>query len=367
MRATFTPEQVEIDRTIAEMSAGGLLDARHCLEHGFREPAYDAALLTDYGQLGLPEAAGGFGSSLVDLAIAVEALGRTLAPSRLPAQAAAIQLAAAAGVDVGEAAEGRARWTIAADEPAADGPSGWVAALEPDSSLSGSKTLVPHARGADALVVVAGEEVALVRADDAPRAGGADAPAAAGADSAALTARTSLDPTRPVWDVQLDGLDVLASGPLGDGLLRATVVAAADLCGAGLGAVRLGADYARERKQFGKPIGSFQAVAFQLVDAFVGVKAAWDLTLFAAWAVEQGDPRAASAVHGAKARAGQAALFAAERCTQVHGGMGITLEADPHLFSRRALGSDAWLGSARWHRRTLGRMRLAGVAEPVPA
>ncbi|MDW5594858.1 acyl-CoA dehydrogenase family protein [Conexibacter stalactiti] len=347
MRATFTPEQVEIDRTIAEMSAGGLLDARHCLEHGFREPAFDAALLADYGQLGLPEAAGGFGSSLVDLAIAVEALGRTLAPSRLPAQAAAIQLAAAAGIDVSDASEGRARWTIAADEPAADGPSGWAASLD-GSALSGFKTLVPHAGGADALVVVAGEEVALVRAPSP-------------------TARTSLDPTRPVWDMQLDGLDVLASGPLGDGLLRATVVAAADLCGAGLGAVRLGADYARERKQFGKPIGSFQAVAFQLVDAFVGVKAAWDLTLFAAWAVEQGDPRAASAVHGAKARAGQAALFAAERCTQVHGGMGITLEADPHLFSRRALGSDAWLGSARWHRRTLGRMRLAGVAEPVPA
>ncbi|MDO8188737.1 acyl-CoA dehydrogenase family protein [Conexibacter sp. JD483] len=348
MRATFTPEQVEIDRTLAEMSASGLLDARRCLEHGFAFPSFDGALLAGYGQLGLPESAGGFGSSLVDLAIAVEALGRTLAPSRLPLQAAAIQVAAAAGIDVADAAEGRVRWTLAADEAAADGPDGWSAALA-GGAASGAKTLVAHAGDADAIVAVLGDEVALLEA------GG-------------LTARRSLDPTRPVWDVELDGRAVLASGPLQDGLLRATVVAAADLCGAGLGAIRLGADYARERKQFGKPIGSFQGVAFQLVDAFVAVKAAWDLTLFAAWAVEQGDARAAAAVHGAKARAGEAALFASERCTQVHGGMGITREADPHLFGRRALASDPWLGSGRWHRRTLGRARLAAaVAEPAAA
>lgn len=339
MRATFTPEQHEIERAVAGLSTDGLRAARSCLEHGYAAPDFDAALLADYGALGVPESAGGFGSSLVDLAVAVEALGRTLAPSRLPAHAAAVQLAAAAGIDVTPAVDGGQRWAIAADEPAGDG---WEGAARIDGGVTrGGKTLVAHAEGADALVAVFGETAALLPAEG-------------------LVARESLDPSRPVWDVDLDGRTPQASGPVGSGLLAATVVAAADLCGAGNGAVRLGADYAREREQFGTPIGAFQGVAFQLADAFVGLKAAWDLTLYAAWAVEEGEPDAAACVHAAKARAGEAALFAAERTVQVHGGMGITMEADPHLYVRRVLATDPWLGSSRWHRRRLGRLRLDG-------
>jgi alkylation response protein AidB-like acyl-CoA dehydrogenase len=70
-------------------------------------------------------------------------------------------------------------------------------------------------------------------------------------------------------------------------------------------------------------------------------------------------------VHAAKAKAGSAALFAAERTVQVHGGIGITLEADPHLFLRRALFADAWCGSGREHRLALGRLRVASAQAAV--
>ena len=139
------------------------------------------------------------------------------------------------------------------------------------------------------------------------------------------------------------------------------MIAAADC------AVRRAGDRARggprpEPRQFGRPIGSFQGVAFQLAEAFVATKAAWDLTLYAAWAVDVDAPGRRDQVHAAKAKAGQAALFAAERSIQVHGGMGITLEADPHLFLRRAMFGDAWLGRGLWHRLALGRERLAATA-----
>ncbi|MGI5200691.1 acyl-CoA dehydrogenase family protein [Spirillospora sp. CA-108201] len=150
----------------------------------------------------------------------------------------------------------------------------------------------------------------------------------------------------------------LTTGPAGAGAGRAALVLAAELCGVAAGAIELAAGYARTRKQFGRIIGSFQGVAFQLTDAVKYRKAAWDLTLYAAWAVDKGRPEAEGLVHAAKAAAGKAAVFAAERCVQVHGGMGITMEADPHLFLRRAHVLDARLGRGSWHRRRVGALQV---------
>ena len=335
MRATFTPEQIEIERTLVEVSADGLELARGCLERGWSAPAADGELLEGFSALGVPESVGGFGGGMVDVAVAVEALARTLHPSRLPGQLAAVHAALAAGIDVGDALGG-APWALAADAVP-----GTVDALG-EARVVAARTLVAQTEGAAAIVVVGADGVALI----APEG---------------LTARTSLDPTRPAADLRADTAP-LALGAAGEEAgRRVAVVGAADLCGAARGALELGGAYARDREQFGKPIGSFQGVAFQLAEALVAVKAAWDLTLYAAWAVDVGDPGAAAAVHAAKAKAGQAALFAAERTVQVHGGIGITLEADPHLFLRRALFGDAWCGSGRAHRLAVGRLRLAAA------
>jgi alkylation response protein AidB-like acyl-CoA dehydrogenase len=329
MRATFTQDQLDLAKTVGAIAEGEREAARRAHDDGWTPTASDATLLRDFSVLGVPESAGGVGSDLVDLVVAVEALGRHLVPSTFPAHAAAVQLALGAGLDVTAALEGAERWTPAVDR-AADG---W--------------TLVPYATGADRVVVLDGDTVAVL-----------------GADELSLTPRESLDTALPLTDVARAVVEeggharLETTHPTAPGLQRATLVAAAQLCGVAQGAVDLAADYARGRQQFGRVIGSFQGVAFQLVDAVTARKAAWDLTVHAAWAVGRGRPDAEAQVHAAKAAAGKAAVFAAERCIQVHGGMGITMEADPHLHLRRALVLDAWLGSGARHRREAGRLRV---------
>lgn len=352
MKATLTAEQIEIERTAREIGAKGRQEARVCLERAWAATAAEPSLLEDFSALGLPEAAGGVGTGMVEVAVAVEALGRTLVPTHLVAQLAAIQVAASAGIDVRPAVEQGERWTLAVDEPGVVG----CGELETEIGIDrvrGAKTMVPCAGEAgagggpdiDAVVVVGRDGVALVR-------------------GAAVEPGPSLDATRAYGDVTLDAAPA-ATGDLGDGLARAYVIAAADLCGAAAGAVDLGVSYARDRKQFGQPIGSFQGIAFQLADAQTQVNEAWNLCLYAAWALDVVDPDALRFAHHAKAAAARAALFAAERTVQVHGGIGITMEADPHLYVRRALSGDAWLGPGRWHDQRAGALRIAATEAAV--
>ena len=322
MRSTFTQDQLDLEKTVRSLAEADRGRARAALEQGWGETAGDVALRRDFGVLGVPESAGGVGSSLVDLMVAVEALGRQLSASSYVAHAAAVQLLVDSGLPLDDALEGRVRWTPAVD---------------PLTGHPETRTLVPCAAGVDAFAVHGPSGVRL-------------------ATRAIVTERESFDPSRPMADVVAEPGTAV---PAGRGLQRATLVAAAELCGVAQGAIDLAAGYARQRTQFGRVIGSFQAVAFQLVDAVVARKAAWDLTLHAAWAVEHDRPEAELQVHAAKAAAGKAACFAAERCIQVHGGMGITMEADPHLYLRRAMVLDAWLGSGATHRRQAGRLRIA--------
>ncbi|MFA4928350.1 MAG: acyl-CoA dehydrogenase family protein [Patulibacter sp.] len=345
MKATLTAEQIEIERTAREIGAKGRQEARVCLEREWTATAAESSLLEDFSVLGLPEAAGGVGTGMVEVAVALEALGRNLVPSHLVAQLAAVQVAAAAGIDVLPAVEGNERWTLAVDEPGVVGCGELEVRIDGDV-VRGTKTMVPCAGASpDAIVVVGRESVALVR-------------------GATVEPGPSLDATRPYGDAELDAAPV-ATGDLGDGLARAYVIAAADLCGAAAGAVDLGVSYARDRKQFGQPIGSFQGIAFQLADAQTQVNEAWNLCLYAAWALDVADPDAARFAHHAKAAAARAALFAAERTIQVHGGIGITMEADPHLYVRRALSGDAWLGPGRWHDHQAGALRIAATEAAV--
>ncbi|GAB3057945.1 acyl-CoA dehydrogenase family protein [Micromonospora schwarzwaldensis] len=335
MRATFTQEQQEIGRTVGALADGAVGTAREALSGPWRAPACDGPLLRDFGLLGVPEAAGGVGSNLIDLLVAVEALGERLAPSRFPAHAAAVQLLC-----------GDARRTEALPDgvldggrvltPAVDVPggSGWADRSSPDRLV---RTLVPYAAQADGVVALGPGGVWV-------------------ADPTRVTARQSLDASVPLSDVALAAPE--RTRPVGSGAWRATLVVAAQLCGVAQGAIDLAAEQARTRRQFGRVIGSFQGVAFQLAEAATARKAAWDLTLYAGWAVDNGRPDAEIQVHAAKAAAGRAAIFAAERCIQVHGGMGITMEADPHLFLRRAFVLDAWCGRGSWHRRRTGELRI---------
>ncbi len=331
MRATFTQDQLDIQKSVRSIVESDADQARAALDASWTRPGTDEVLLRDFGVLGVPETAGGVGSSLIDLLVAVETLGESLVPSQFPWHAAAVQLASSTGLVTEEMLEGRVVLTPAVDAP---GVSGWADDAAADNLV---RTLVPYAGAADFCVVLGADGVQLV-------------------EPASVTPRESFDPAVTLSDIRLS----VAGSPVaaGDGIQRATLVAAAQLCGVAQGAIDLAAEYARTRQQFGRAIGSFQAVAFQLAEAVAVRKAAWDLTLHAAWAVETGRDEALAQVHAAKAAAGKAAVFAAERCIQVHGGMGITMEADPHLFLRRAFVVDAMFGRGSWHRRRVGELRV---------
>ena len=132
-------------------------------------------------------------------------------------------------------------------------------------------------------------------------------------------------------------------------LERAYVAVAAEL----LGTIRWLFDatlaYAKVRHQFGRPIGSFQAVQHKLANMALAVEQAWSAVYYAAMAIDAGDDDRHRAAHVAKAVAGHAATLCAKDGIQVHGGIGYTWEHDLHLYIRRAYASEHLLGTTDWH------------------
>jgi alkylation response protein AidB-like acyl-CoA dehydrogenase len=115
-------------------------------------------------------------------------------------------------------------------------------------------------------------------------------------------------------------------------------------------ALELSVEYAKSREQFGKPIGTYQAVSHQLADTYVETELARSLAYWAAWCVAEEDPDTGIAVAAAKSYAGDAAVAACERSIQVHGGIGFTWEHVLHRYYKRALAIQAFGGYSREHR-----------------
>lgn len=326
MDAVLTEEQLAIATAARDLAEGGLAAARLMLEGGEAPEQPTRALYEGFNGLGVAESAGGAGGTLVDLGLVARELGRTVCPSAWLPHQLALQAAAAAGLDIAAGMHAEARWVLIDLDIAGYGPDGGL--------------LVRHGVGATIAVVLDGADVEV-------RALGPATP------------RTAMDPSRPIAEMGLGPRVAAADGRAAEGRLRARAVIAASLVGTGLGAVERAAAYAVQREQFGKPIGIFQGVSHQLAQAWTGVELAWSLALYACWAVAEGQDDAARAVDAAALKAGNAAISAAEHGMQVHGGIGITWEADPHLALRRAMGDDAWIGGARRAELSLGRALLA--------
>jgi Acyl-CoA dehydrogenase, C-terminal domain len=120
--------------------------------------------------------------------------------------------------------------------------------------------------------------------------------------------------------------------------------------GIGAKAVELAIAYVSDREQFGKKIGTYQAVSHAVVDAYVGVELARSLAYWAAWTVAEDDGQTTLACAAAKSQAGEAAVRACETSIQVHGGIGFTWEHPLHLYYKRALALESALGYGRLHR-----------------
>lgn len=320
MQALFTEHQLLIQETADKIAVGGLERAR-AVARGVAVPDDRTEdLVADWSGLGASEAAGGHGGSLVDLALLLYALGRKADPSPFGAHVAAVQAGLAAGLTLDQLArpgERLALQTSANDQAAAPGVVGCARIIR--LGADGDLTIHP---------------VKSVEAFD------------------------GLDTGRG-WGRAVVGEAALrvpdASGAVG----RALALVAADLCGTAQGAIELAVDYANQRHQFGRPIGAYQAISHRLAQAKGDLEAAWSLTLYACWAADHEPEALEGAAAAAKAMAGDVAVFAAEACIQTYGGMGITMEADPHLYLKRALASDAWIETAYGCRQKLARLAIA--------
>jgi alkylation response protein AidB-like acyl-CoA dehydrogenase len=338
---------------------------------------FDRGLWRELAELGwtglhLPERVGGAGLDHLSMALLLEESGRALYPGPLLATALGGLAIARAGAPsqasrlLPDIAAGRTIATIALVEGASswqlDAVSATAEPVEDGYRLRGEKVHVPWAQAADLLIAPVRWEggIALFAV---PLAG----------EGIEVEAEVPLDPTRRIARVRFDGATVPADarllGAAGGALLSdllapALAYLAAEMAGAAAAALDMTCAYARERVQFDRPIGAFQAVKHPLVDVLIAVERARSLALGAAAALDHAPDHALRAARMAKVAAEEALLFASDRAVQLHGGFGFTWDCDAHLYYKRALASAATWGDALHHRRALvgDLRRVAGVA-----
>jgi alkylation response protein AidB-like acyl-CoA dehydrogenase len=291
----------------------------------------DWAELGSLGWLGLcvPEKYGGAGLGAAHLAVLLEETGRRLLPCPLLSSTLAALALAQSGSDAQ-----RERWL----RPLAAGESRLVLATGEAAVWGGSL--------ADAFVARRGERFAIVPAGTA----GLSVEPELVLDRTRRSARVSLAAVRPD---AAESLPASADEVLARLTPWACLALAAEMAGGADALLALTAAYTATREQFGKPIGSFQAVKHPLVNVLIGVESLRSLVYAAASALDAGSPDAESLARMAKAKACDVYVFAASRAVQLHGGFGFTLDCDAHLYMKRAQTARPAFGDAMAQRRWL--------------
>jgi alkylation response protein AidB-like acyl-CoA dehydrogenase len=338
MNFDFTEDQLQIRNTARE-----LLAARSPWERvraHAEAGTVDEELLAELGGLGWPgiavaEEHGGQGLGLVELVVLLEALGEACAALPLRGTALAALLIEGAG-----SPEQQARWLPGLASGELRGALGeWT---------GGVGALVPDAVGADVLVLVDGDGTASLLA-------GADAVVAPVA---------AIDPTRRYGRVSAassDGAHALP-GDTGEALRRAEVAVAAGLVGVSQRALDMTVAYVKDRKQFGVPIGSFQAVGHKAAQMLFDTEGARSATLFGAWAADADPAQLPLGAAMAKAAASAGARTTTAAAIQLHGGIGFTWEADLHWLFKRAQLDAVFLGGPATHRARVSALSALRVA-----
>lgn len=331
----------------------------------------------DWPALALPENVDGLGQGFVDTVIVCEELGRVVAPG--PYLATVTQFAPAlveVAIDrdmavsrLRDVAAGRLTGALAVAEDGRIGVDSVQATVVPRGDgwvLHGRKTAVMDGDRADEIVVVArrdgtvGDEGVGVFLVDRARL--------------AVSRRALVDPTIHLADLVLDGVTVPDGGvlaepgrpgvaaSLGRVLDQATIAVAASTVGTCRRLFEMTLEYAKVREQFGRPIGSFQALKHRLADMYLAVERATALVYFAALSVQENTPRRAEAASLAKSAAGDCQRLVAEDSLQLHGGIGMTWEHDLHFWLKRAKVGESLFGTAVAHRAALAGLLSLGVA-----
>jgi len=324
--------------------------------------AYDAELwakLAAQGFLGItiPEEFGGMGLGVVELILFMEEAGYAHLPGPFfstVAMAASV-IESVASVDqkkkfLSRIASGDARATVAALEASGNWDMGEIELSANGGKLSGAKLFVTDAAVADFIVVIARNGVFLVESK---------------APGMRIQAMNGLDLGRKIYAVEFSNTPAEKLGS-SEGLDRALAIATTALSAELVGGMQRTLDitvaYAKTRKQFGKPIGIYQAVQHQCSDMYLETESSRSATYYAAWALQENAVDAAAAVSVAKMYASDAGRTVGNRGIQVHGGMGFTWENDLHLYYRRAKASETMLGDATFHRERIARLVIDGAA-----
>ena len=316
--------------------------------------------LADLGWLGIlvPTEYGGLGLGLVDVVVVQEEMGKLPFPGPYFSSAVFATLAARrlglTDVLAGLAA-GTRRGTVALEEFGHGDPVARVRTTATSRGdtwvLDGLKPTVIDGHTADWAIVAA-------RTEDGHGSFLLEEP---GAELVPST-----DVTRKTARLELTQRPATRVGPPDDHTAlwqRIADDAAVALCAETVGtceqALKLGVDYAKQRVQFGRPIASFQAIKHKTVDMLHKTELARVGTHYAAWTSDVDDPARETAAAMAKGYVGEAAVFVTAEDIQIHGGVGFTWDADPHLFYRRAKANDIHLGQQAWQRQRLADLVLA--------
>ena len=366
MDLEFTSEQEELRDSVRSFldKECSLQVVRHVVESG--DPPtelWESMVALDWPSLAVPEEHGGIGLTFVETAVVVEELGRNVAPGPLLttiSQFAPIVREAGTPEQrqrfLSEVASGSCTGAVAL----ADHPTGWslddvtmrAERAEGGWVLDGTKHGVMAGHGVDELAVVArageGLGVFLVPAADAR-----------------LTVLHSLDASRPVATASLQRVLVPDDRALGEpgtveltqavarAIGEATAALALETVGACDALFQLVLAYVKDRKQFGVPVGSFQAIKHKMSDMFLAIERARSLCYFAVAAIAEDTPERAAAVAMAKAASDDCQHLVCRESLQSFGGIGFTWEHDGHFFMKRATADGALFGGAAQHSLTV--------------
>ena len=363
----LTDDQKMLRETAAQLLAeeGSIAkQLRHFRDSGCKD-GFGHGLWKQFGELGLsgiciPEAQGGRGMGATEAALVLEEVGRNLTPSPFLTTA----VAAVRALDGSSAAEqwfpgilaGETVAALAIDDGGRHAPEQTALRAERQGNgfvLNGVKQFVVHGASADVILVaartagVAGETDGITLFAVARDAAGLAVENVTLAD-ASKAARLTFE------QVALDGDAVVGEvdggwAPLSRALGAGRAGAAAELVGVAAGASAMTVDYLKQRKQFGKAIGEFQALQHRAAHLYGEIEIARAAALKAAQLLDAGDPRAELYVSVAKAKAGRTAALSVQEGVQMHGGIGMTDEHDIGLYMKREAVLAELFGSPRFH------------------
>lgn len=335
MDLTYTDDQQEIKRTARDLltSRSDFAAVRRAAESG----TYDESLWSQVVDLGWPgiaiaEEYGGLGLGLVELAILGEELGYAVAASPFAATTGAALMIESCGTP-----EQKSRWL-----PSLVSGSATASLAIADGRVA---QLVPDADRASVIVLIDKDTAILVERSDAT-----------------VDVTATIDPTSRYARVSTANGAPMA-GSVSEAVDRAEVLVAAQLTGLCQRALDETVAFVKERKQFGTPVGAFQAVSHRCAEMLLETERARSALYFAAWAADAEPGRLAFAASAAKAAACDAAAMVTSSAIQAHGGVGFTWEADMHWLFKRARLMSAQLRPAGEHRARVARL---AARRPVP-